>query len=346
MSRGHATKARRVTRRDFVRGAGVGAAALFCPWLRSARAASAAFRPNVLIILADDMGYSDLGCYGGEIQTPNLDALAARGLRFTQFYNAARCCPTRAALLTGLYPHQAGVGAMVGNQGTPAYQGYLNDQSVTIAEVLKAAGYRTYMSGKWHVGDKKGHWPLDRGFERYFGLINGASNYFNNIYYRDPSRGQMILRDDQPFEVPATTEAMWQRNEGFYLTDAFTDHALQFLDEHPAEQPFFLYLPYTVPHWPLHAFPEDIARYEGQYGAGWDRLRQQRYRRQIELGIVDASVKLAPTDEQVGPWGEAADETKREFEVEIAIYAAMNDRMERNIVRVNETLKQMGHFEN
>lgn len=339
-------KGKQVTRREFVRGAGVGAVALLCPWLRSAQAAGATSRPNVLIILADDMGYSDLGCYGGEIHTPRLDALAQAGLRFTQFYNAARCCPTRASLLTGLYPHQAGVGSMTGNQGTPAYQGYLNDRSVTIAEVLKAAGYRTYMSGKWHVGDKKGHWPLDRGFERYFGLINGASNYFNNVYYRDPSRGLTILLDDQPFEVPATTEAMWQRNEGFYLTDAFTDHAVEFLDGHRSEQPFFFYLPYTTPHWPLHAFPADIAKYEGKYSAGWDRLRQQRYRKQIELGIVDASVKPAQTDEQVVPWNEATEEARGEFEVEMAIYAAMIDRMDRNIGRVIDKLKQMGQFDN
>jgi arylsulfatase A-like enzyme len=339
-------KAKQVTRREFVRGAGVGAVALLCPWLRSPQAAEAASRPNVLIILADDMGYSDLGCYGGEIHTPRLDALAQAGLRFTQFYNAARCCPTRASLLTGLYPHQAGVGSMTGNQGTPAYQGYLNDRSVTIAEVLKAAGYRTYMSGKWHVGEKKGHWPLDRGFQRYFGLINGASNYFNNVYYRDPSRGQTILLDDQPFEVPATTEAMWQRNEGFYLTDAFTDHAVTFLDEHRSEQPFFLYLPYTAPHWPLHAFPADIAKYEGKYSAGWDRLRQQRYRKQIELGIIDASVKPAQTDEQVAPWNEATAEAREEFEIEMAIYAAMIDRMDRNIGRVIDKLKQMGQFDN
>ncbi len=202
------------------------------------------------------------------------------------------------------------------------------------------------MSGKWHVGDKKGHWPLDRGFQRYFGLINCASNYFNNVYYRDPSRGLTMLRDDQPFDVPATTEAMWQRNEGFYLTDAFTDHAVTFLDERRSEQPFFLYLPYTAPHWPLHAFPADIARYEGKYSAGWDRLRQQRYRKQIELGIVDASVRPAQTDEQVVTWDEATAEAREEFESEMAIYAAMIDRMDRNIGRVIDKLKQMGQFDN
>jgi arylsulfatase len=335
-----------LTRRDVVRRAGVGAATLLCPQLLNAVTKDARqSRPNVVVILADDMGYSDLGCYGGEIHTPNLDALAAGGLRFTQFYNAARCCPTRASLLTGLYPHQAGVGAMVGNQGTPAYQGYLTDRSVTIAEVLKAAGYRTYMSGKWHVGDKKGHWPLDRGFERYFGLINGASNFFNNIYYRDPAKQQTILLDEKPFEVPATTEAMWERNEGFYMTDAFTDHALQFLDDHVADKPFLLYLPYTAPHWPLHAFPENIAKYRGKYSAGWDRLRQRRYRKQIELGIIDASLQLAETDEEVVKWDDASEKVKEEFELEMALYAAMIDRMDQNIGRVIAKLKAMGQYD-
>jgi len=171
-------------------------------------------RPNIVVILCDDMGYSDLGCFGSEIETPNLDRLAANGLRMTQFYNTARCCPTRAALLTGVYQHQAGVGQMINDLGTPAYQGYLNEQCVTLAEVLKPAGYRTYMSGKWHVGEEEGRWPLDRGFERYYGLINGASNFFNNIDYRDPKAKKTILLDDQRVDPPATTVDMWQRNEG------------------------------------------------------------------------------------------------------------------------------------
>jgi arylsulfatase len=303
-------------------------------------------RPNVLLILCDDMGFSDLGCFGSEIRTPNLDRLAAGGLRMTQFYNAARCCPTRASLLTGLYQHQAGVGRMVGNQGTPEYQGYLNDRCVTIAEALKPAGYRTYMSGKWHVGDEKGHWPRDRGFERYFGLVNGASNYFNNVYYRDPSRGLTILLDDEPFDVPATSEAMWRRNEGFYMTDAFTDYAIEFLDGHEgSDQPFFLYLAYNAPHWPLHAFPEDIDKYRGRYDMGWDRLRQQRYARQRELGVVDETVKLSPRNPEVPGWEDASDKVKAEFELEMAIYAAVIDRMDRNIGRVVDTLRTMGQLD-
>ncbi len=331
------------SRRTFVKLFGLGTASLMC----SSYGLAAENRPNILVILADDMGFSDLGCYGGEIHTPNLDNLAHNGLRFTQFYNAARCCPTRASLLTGLYPHQAGVGAMDSDKGTPPYQGYLNDRSVTISEMLKASGYSTYMSGKWHVGRKKGHWPLDRGFDRYFGLINGASNFFNNIYYRDPSEKQTILLDNERYKVEPTTEEMWKKNEGFYMTDAFTDYAIQFLDEHKqSSNPFFLYLPYTAPHWPLHAFPEDIDRYRGRYSSGWDELRQQRYRKQIELGLIDETVQLAPLDNKVVPWDQASQEAKEEFELEMALYAAMIDRMDRNIGKVMKKLKEMGQFDN
>jgi arylsulfatase len=196
------------------------------------------------------------------------------------------------------------------------------------------------MSGKWHVGDDNGHWPRDRGFERYFGLINGASNFYNNIYYRDPSKRQTILLDDEPFEVPATTEEMWRRNEGFYMTDAFTDYAIDFLDEHRgSDSPFFLYLAYNAPHWPLHAFPEDIDKYRGRYAVGWDRLREQRYARQRELGIIDEAVELSPRNPEVPAWEDASEKVKAEFELEMAIYAAMIDRMDRNIGRVVEMLR-------
>jgi arylsulfatase len=303
-------------------------------------------RPNVLLILADDMGYSDLGCFGSEIHTPNLDALAAQGLRMSQFYNAARCCPTRASLLTGLYQHQAGVGQMDGNQGTPEYQGFLNDQCLTIAELLKGAGYNTYMAGKWHVGNAQGRWPRDRGFDRYFGLVTGSSNYYTNIDCKDPAKRETMLLDRERFDPPPVTEDMWRRNEGFYMTDAFTDHALKFLSEQQgAEKPFFLYLAYTAPHWPLHAFPEDIARYRGKYEIGWDRLRRQRYRRQLDLGLFGASVKLSPRSPEAPPWEQASAEMKEEFELEMAIYAATIDRMDRNIGRVLDKLKAMGEFE-
>lgn len=334
------------SRRDFLKQAGISTLALSS--INPAFANSNGKNPpNVLVILADDMGFSDLGCYGGEIKTPHLDRLANNGIKYTQFYNAARCCPTRASLLTGLYPHQAGVGQMVGNLGTPEYQGYLNDQCVTLAEVLKTGGYNTYMSGKWHVGNDKGHWPLDRGFDRYFGLINGASNFFNNIYYRDPTSRQTFLLDETLYDVPATTEEMWRNNEGFYTTDAFTDYAIKFLkQQQQSHNPFFLYLPYTAPHWPLHAFPEDIAKYEGVYSKGWDELREERFQRQIEMGLFDESLTPAQTDEKVTAWQDADQNTRKEFEIEMAIYAAMIDRMDQNIGRVIKQLKEMGQFDN
>jgi arylsulfatase len=283
-------------------------------------------RPNIVVILADDMGFSDVGCYGGEISTPNLDRLAAEGLRFTQFYNAARCCPTRAALLTGLYPHQAGVGAMIRNLGTPAYQGFLNDAGVTIAEVLREQGYRTFMSGKWHVGEERPHWPTDRGFDRYFGLISGASSYFKL------DKGRKMALDDQPFTPPA---------EGFYLTDAITTHALQFLDEAKGK-PFFLYLAYTAPHWPLHALPDDIAKYRGRYRLGWDELRRQRHTRQLKLGLVNKQWPLSPRDPAAPAWDSLRDAAKDAWDLRMAVYAAQIDRMDQGIGRVRAKLRQLG----
>jgi arylsulfatase A-like enzyme len=334
------------SRRDFLKLAGAGAAGILFPVLFGCEQQSFQ-RSNVVLILCDDMGFSDLGCFGSEIHTPNLDNLAANGLRMTQFYNAARCCPTRASLLTGLYPHQAGVGEMDSDLGTPAYQGFLNDNCVTIAEVLKDAGYNTYMSGKWHVGRKKGQWPLDRGFDRYYGLINGASNYFNNIFFGDPSKNQTFLLDDKRIDNPATTEEMWLKNEGFYLTDAFTDYALEFLDQHQhTDNPFFLYLAYTTPHWPLHAFPEDIEKYTGKFKIGWDKLREKRLQKQIELGLFSSFQRLATRTPEIPAWEEAGNDMRDEFEKEMTIYAAMIDRMDKNIGRLTGKLKQMGQFEN
>ncbi|MFN4258282.1 MAG: arylsulfatase [Gemmataceae bacterium] len=287
--------------------------------------ALAAERPNIIVIMADDMGFSDLGCYGAEIQTPHLDRLAAGGLRFTQFYNTARCCPTRAALLTGLYQHQAGIGHMVGNYGIPAYQGYLNDRCVTIAEVLKPAGYRTLMAGKWHVGENRPHWPTDRGFDRYFGLISGASNYFR----LDADR-KMAL-DDQPYTPP---------DDDFYMTNAFTDYALKFLAEtRQQNQPFFLYVSYTAPHWPLHALPEDIAKYRGKYKEGWDVLRQQRHQRMVKMGLVDAKWPLTPRDPQAPAWDKVKDAEMRDLKM--AVYAAQIDNMDQNIGRIQAKLKEL-----
>ncbi len=296
--------------------------------------------PNIVIILADDMGYSDIGAYGGEIGTPNLDRLAEDGLRFRQFYNAGRCCPTRAALLTGRYPHQVGMGAMVSSLGSDPtagpYQGYLSDQSLTIAEALRPAGYRTYMSGKWHVGEKPEHWPRRRGFDRYFGLISGASSYYEII--RDQPRVRQMALDDDQWEPPA---------DGFYMTDAFTDYAVQFLDAHAQEQPsqpFFLYVAYTAPHWPLHAPTEDIERYLGRYDIGWDSLRAERHRRMLELGIIDERYGLSPRPAALGAW--ATTSNKEDWSLRMAVYAAMVDRMDQGIGRILEQLAAMDAMDN
>jgi arylsulfatase A-like enzyme len=295
-------------------------------------------RPNIIVILVDDMGYSDLGSYGSEIQTPNLDRMAAEGVRFTQFYNTARCCPTRAALLTGLYQHQAGIGYMVADRGYPAYQGRLNDQCVTIAEALQPAGYRTLMSGKWHVGDDRGHWPLDRGFERYWGLINGASSFWEL---------------DEGLDMALDNESWTPEGDDFYMTDATTDYAVQFIDETKSDdKPFFLYLAYTAPHYPLHAWPEDIEKYRGKYMEGWDALRETRLERMREMGIVDPAWALSPLDEKVpgqrikrdGTWEEQ--ENKEEWDLLMAVYAAMVDRMDQGVGRVIDKLEAMGIDDN
>jgi arylsulfatase A-like enzyme len=293
-------------------------------------------KPNIIMILADDMGYSDIGCFGSEIKTPNLDALAKSGLRLTQFYNASRCCPSRASLLTGLYQHQAGVGDMVNTRPQPAYQGYLNDSCVTIAEALKAGGYASYMTGKWHVGEKRPHWPLDRGFDRYFGLINGANSYFSLRPYR-PRQKLTIALDSAEF-VPG---------KGYYSTDAYTDYALQFLDENKGTgKPFFLYLAYQAPHWPLHALPEDIARYRGRYAKGWDTLRTERFNRMKQLGVLHKAARLSPRDEHVKAWTSASKAEQQDWQEKMAVYAAMVDRMDQNIGRLQGWLRKTGQEKN
>ncbi|MFP4499711.1 MAG: sulfatase-like hydrolase/transferase [Candidatus Hydrogenedentota bacterium] len=324
-------------RRDFLRSVGAGMTAAALPGsLSFAQGNASDKRPNIIVILADDMGFSDIGCYGGEVATPNIDALAAGGLRFTQAYSAARCCPTRAALLTGLYPHQAGVGKMVSHDGGVEhgpYQGFLNDRCVTIAEALKPAGYSTYMSGKWHVGERPEHWPRERGFDRYFGLISGASSYWEII--ENQKRERQMALESEP----------WKPTPGdFYMTDAFSDYAVERIDEHEGGNPFFMYLAYTAPHWPLHAWEKDIEKYAGYYKCGWDVLRQRRHERLIDLGIIDPQCELSPRDPDVPPWEEA--ENKEEWIRRMAVYAAMIDRMDQGIGRVIDALKRNGQYEN
>jgi arylsulfatase len=292
-------------------------------------------RPNIIVIVADDLGFSDLGCYGSEIPTPNLDNLAAQGVRFTQFYNCARCCPTRAALLTGIYPHQAGVGHMLGNWKPPSYSTGLGPQCVTIAELLKQAGYRTYHVGKWHVGnltrDKLpvANHPLDRGFNRAYGT-GGGGNYFA------PAPLYLDRQNLKP-------------GDDYYITDAFTDYAVQFLTEHGKEhknQPFFLHLCYTAPHFPLQAKPADIAKHQGKYREGWDKLREQRLAKQKALGIMSASAELSSRDPEARAWTEVPEAERGEWDQRMAVYAAMIDCLDQGIGRVLATLKALGAEQN
>ena len=288
--------------------------------------------PNIVLIMGDDMGYSDIGCYGGEINTPVLDGLAANGLRYTQFYNAARCCPTRASLLTGLHPQQAGVGHMVDDRGTPAFQGDLSFNAVTIAEVLKTAGYSTYLSGKWHVtpyvidNPNKKNWPRQRGFDRFFGMISGAGSLY------DPRS----LTNDNEYVAP---------REGFYSTTDFTNYAVQTIEEHSNEKPFFLYLSYMAAHWPLHAPADAIAKYKGQYDKGWDALRQERFDRMKKMGLVQQEWELTPRDSFVQAWSEEIPDKDWEI-ANMETYAAMTEVMDQGIGQVVAALKAKGQLDN
>jgi arylsulfatase len=298
-------------------------------------------RPNIIVILADDMGFADLGCWGSEIRTPNIDKLAAGGIKYTQMYNSARCCPSRAALLTGLNPQQAGVGHMVDNYGTPEYQGYLNDNCVTIAEALSASGYETLMSGKWHVGgphnlQKPETWtpgepgsptPRQRGFDKFFGTLTGAGSFWN----------PMTLMEDQTLIQPDSPD--------FYYTDAISDHAIEMISGNAdSEKPFFLYLAYTSPHWPLHAFEEDIARYEGKYRDGWDSLRTSRHESMRSLGLVDPKWEISKRDPDSPAWDETPNHDWEDLRM--AVYAAQIDRMDQGIGRVLAQIEAQGQTDN
>src|SRR6185295_12720094 len=284
-------------------------------------------QPNVIVILVDDMGYSDIGCYGSEIETPNIDKLGFNGLRFSQFYNAARCCPSRVALLTGLYPHQGGMGDMVtahrGDRAPSAYQGWLSQNAVTIAEVLKGQGYNTYMSGKWHVGEDSVDWPLQRGFDKYFGLISGANSYYEIL----PGR-KMVSQNTRLTKLP----------DDFYLTYALTDSAVNFVRQGDKNNPFFLYLAYTAPHWPLHAVKEKIEKYRGRYMVGWDSIRLTRYKKQKQLGLFSTHIELSPRDEVVPAWRDVPD--KKEWDLKMAVYAAMMESVDDGIGKIVKPLEE------
>lgn len=304
-------------------------------------------RPNIIVILADDLGYSDMGCYGGEIQTPNLDKLANEGLRFSRFYNASRSCPTRASLLTGLYQHQAGIGHMTFNQNLPGYRGQLTENGVTIAEALKDAGYQTGMIGKWHVAETplrpdqrewlahqvyhedfadKACYPTHRGFEDFYGTIYGVVNYFD------------------PFSLVNGETPVKNVPKDYYITQALSDSAVSYVDRYAkSDKPFFMYLSYTAPHWPLHALPKDIEKYKDTYKEGWDAIRERRYQRMQELGIFNASDYLSPRQFN-DPWSE---NPTQEWDARaMAVHAAMVDRMDRGIGELLEALEKNGQLDN
>ncbi len=323
------------TRRDFLKSIGLGAAALAAPRFVRAAEKSGAKRPNIIVIMSDDMGYSDMGCYGSEIKTPTVDSLAANGLRFTQFYNTARCCPTRASLMSGLYPHQAGVGHMMNDKGLDGYRGNLNKRCVTIAEVMKTAGYSTYMAGKWHVtrhinpDGPKFNWPCQRGFDRFYGTIHGAGSFFDpNTLTRDNT---MISPYADPQYKPRT----------YYYTDAISDHTARYINEHKGDNPFFIYVAYTAAHWPMHALPKDIEKYRGKYDGGYKPIREARFERMKKLGVIEKHWKLSP---QAGVWDKVKD--KKWEAVGMEVYAAMVDNMDAGIGRIVQALKKKGQLDN
>lgn len=310
-------------------------------------------RPNIILILADDLGYSDLGCYGGEIATPNLDYLASNGMRFARFYNTSRCCPTRASILTGLYNHQAGIGEMTTERNLPGYRGYITKNTATIAEVLKKAGYNTAMTGKWHVSntieqptkEAQMQWlhhrvdhplfspieqyPTKRGFDKYYGNIWGVVDFFD------------------PFSLVNGTEAVKQVPAGYYHTDAINDTAVSYIREMSKNQnnPFFLYVAHTAPHWPLQALPEDIEKYKNKYKEGWDAIREQRYKKMIQLGLIDPkTTKLSPRIKNDLKWEDNPD--KEWDAMAMAVHAAMVDRMDQGIGRIINELKRTGQLNN
>ncbi|HVU35176.1 MAG TPA: arylsulfatase [Opitutaceae bacterium] len=309
-------------------------------------------RPNILVILADDMGYSDIGCYGGEIHTPNLDRLAAGGVRFSQFYTTPKCFPSRASLLTGLYPHQVGM----------AEHPLKFQNCITIAEALRAAGYHTWMTGKWHGLDV----PVNRGFERYFGLNDGEANHFNPGHQRPGEPKPATDKGDRRWAIDgATYKPYTPTDPKFYSTDAFTDYALKYLTEQKDDAPFFLYVAYTAPHYPIQAWPEDIAKYRGRYEIGWDAVRAARYARQRQMGLLPTDSELAPrgnirlafvrdlgpwlpkfwdANGDILPWTAVPDHPR--WDLKMSVYAAMVDRMDQDIGRLLAKLHELKKDQN
>jgi arylsulfatase A-like enzyme len=297
-------------------------------------------RPNILLIVSDDLGYSDLGCYGSEIRTPNIDRLAENGVRMSQFYSTGRCCPSRASILTGLYPHRAGLGYMVNDLGSPGYRGRLSDSTVTIAQALQSVGYRTFISGKWHLGTND---PTKYGFEEFYGTLASAQTYWDPDHY---------------IRIPEENKSISYSKEEFYGTDALTDHAIDFINKArmTPDKPWFTYLAYNAPHFPLQAPKGDIDKYVEIYKAGWDKIREERYSRMKKLGIISDEVLLSPRsqywdwgEEETGTnpaWDDLPADRQNDLVQRMAIYAAMVDRMDRNIGRLLQYLEKNRELDN
>jgi len=293
-------------------------------------------KPNILLILVDDMGYSDIGCFGGEIPTPNIDRLASEGMRMTHFYNAARCCPSRASLLTGLYPHEAGMGHQNRDLHHPSYRGALSERATTIAEVLQGEGYATYHVGKWHLGNRPGSWPGKKGFDEYFSLIEGAMNYYNRRPWVKNQDSLHLTYNGIPYYP----------GEDFYATRTFTDSAVSFIRQQDPGQPFFMYLAYNAPHWPLHAPEESIEKFRGKYLCGWDSIRAERHRRMISLGIQDSSLQLSDRFYSVPAWSDLDEESRKVWDLKMALYAAVMDQLDQGIGEVMECLETTKQLQN
>lgn len=312
--------------------ASLSVAGMFLNMPHSAAQTKVTKRPNIVVILTDDMGYSDIGCFGSEIKTPNIDRLAANGIRFTQCYNTARSSPSRACLLTGLYPHQAEMGHLsTENHPETGYKDDLSKNAVTMAEVLHQNGYATYMSGKWHLaknlqpGGDKSNWPLQRGFDRFFGTLNGSGSFY------DPG----TLMSNNTFV---------SHGKDFYYTDAISDTAVKFIQEHPRDKPFFFYVAYTAAHWPIQAPEKDIEKYKGKYSIGWDSLRVLRFNKLKKLGIISENCVLSERGVNVPDW---KDETMKEWQQRrMEVYAAMIDILDQGIGRIISALEKKGELEN
>jgi arylsulfatase A-like enzyme len=333
-----------LNRRDFLQTLGAASATGVC----TAAAQPVKTRPNIILLLGDDLGYSDLGCYGGEIETPNLDRLARGGVRFTQLYNNARCCPSRAALLTGQHPHKVGMGNMVGGQerpGFPGFSGRISGSTQFLPAMLRDSGYTTLMAGKWHLGQPD---PIARGFDEFYGMLHGFDSFWDSTKYTRLPAGRPVTPWKQPFYAP----------------DAITDHALTFLQtarQQSPGNPWFLYLAYNSPHFPLHAPKDLIDKYQKVYEQGWDSIREQRFARMQKLGLTDPRWKMSPrsivgpnrvsdingwADKQNPAWDTIPADRRIDLARRMAIFAAMVDRMDQNIGRVIADLEAKGELDN